>query len=108
MKGNNGILADHATGRELQFVLSKLLALQTARQVNVGTLTALHARVKEYNGSQAVVEACERDTVQIASAATGQIVKPVAPTTELTNELVDLVGGVWKVEYGSNVSPGCT
>jgi hypothetical protein len=71
-------------------------------------LSTIHANVKEFNGTEAVVEACGKDTVQIANAASGQIVRPAAPSTELINALLQEEGGVWKVTYQSNVSPGCS
>lgn len=108
VQGNSAVLADHASGRELKFVTSQLLSLQAAGQVDVGSLTSLHARVTQYNGSQAVVESCQRDTVQIVATATGRIVKPAGPSTELVNDLLVPENGAWKVEFGSNVSPGCT
>lgn len=108
VQGNNPMLADHMDGQQLKYVISQLLKLAQAGQVDVGMLSTIHARIKEFNGTEAVVEACGRDTVQIASASIGQVVQPTAPSTELINALVQEAAGVWKVTYQSNVSPGCS
>lgn len=46
-------------------VTAQLLKLAEAGQVDTGGLTSIRARVKEFGGIQAVVESCERDTVQV-------------------------------------------
>lgn len=104
---HDAILGNHMTGRQLAFVTSKLTELVSAGQFDMGSLTTIHARVTQFNGTQAVVESCGRDTIQIADAATRQIVKPASPGTELVDSIIQMTDGAWKVSYGSNVSPGC-
>ena len=108
VQGNSLTLADHMEGQQLQFVTSQLLKLAEAGQVDTGALSSIAARVKQFAGDQAVVEACEGDTVQVISSTTGQVVGPAAPTTELVNVLMQRSNGVWKVTTSSNVSPGCS
>ncbi len=108
VQGNDRRLAEHMDGRQLTYVFSQLLRLASAGEVDVGSLATVHARVKEFNDSEAVVEACGRDTIQIANASTGQVVQSAAPSTELVNALIQQVDGTWKVTYQSNVSPGCS
>ncbi|MGI8752896.1 MAG: hypothetical protein ACR2MN_11395 [Acidimicrobiales bacterium] len=108
VQGNAPELATHMDGRQLTYVFSQLVKLGATGEVDVGSLSTIHAEVKEFNGSEAVVEACGRDTVQIESISTGKIVQSAAPSTELINALVQQVAGTWKVAYQSNVSPGCS
>ncbi len=108
VQGNKLTLADHMEGQQLQFVTAQLLKLAEAGQVDTGGLMSIHARVKEFSGNQAVVEACERDTVQVVSTATGQVVGAAAPSKELVDVLMEESSGAWKVSTSSNVSPGCS
>ncbi len=102
------MLADHMTGQQLRFTVSQLLKLAEAGQADTGALTSIRAKVTQFANSQAVVEACERDTVQVISAATSQVVAPAAPSTELVNVLLQDLNGTWKVSTSSNVSSGCS
>ncbi len=107
VQGNSPILAAHMSGRELEGVVSQLLKLAEQNQVNTGMLSTIDSNVKEFRGSEAVVAACNRDTVGTANASTGQVVNQPASSTEFVNAIVQRVGDVWKVEYVSNVSAGC-
>lgn len=106
--GNSIILADHMTGDKLQTVEAALLKLSMASEVNNGSLSSLHARVTQFNGTEAVVESCELDKEAVESTSTGKVITPASNATELVNELVQLTGGVWKVSRGSQVKEGCS
>ncbi len=108
VQGNDPILANHMSGQELQGVVSQLLKLAEQNLVNTGTLSTIHATVQQFKDTQAVVVACNKDTVGTANASSGQVVSQPGPSTELVNAIVEEVGGVWKVTYVSNVSAGCS
>lgn len=107
VQANSPVLANHRSGNHLQHVVAALQNLAQASEVDRGSLTSLDARVTQFNGTQAVVVSCELDMVAIVSAATHQIVTPATGTRELVNDLVQLIGGVWKVTVGSQVHSGC-
>lgn len=108
VQGNDLALGNHMTGDKLLTVEGALVKLSLEGQFNSGSLTSLHARVTQFNGSEAVVESCELDNEAVNSLATGQVVTPASNSTELVNELVQLTGSVWKVARGSQVREGCS
>lgn len=108
IQGNSPILGNHMAGQELEGVVSHLLGLAEQNQVNTGLLSTIHANVKQFTGTKAVVIACNRDTVGTADASSGRIITQPAPSTELVNAIVQETDGVWKVTYVSNVSAGCS
>lgn len=61
VQGNSPVLANHMSGGELESVGASLLKLANAGQVNTGVLSTLHADVKQFEGTSAVVAACNRD-----------------------------------------------
>jgi len=107
VQGNSPTLSRHMANRQLTFVVKQLAGLAQMNEVDIGGLSSTQARVKQFEGSKAVVEACELDTVQIANALTGVVVRPAQPSTELVNVLLEEMAGTWKVTSSSNVSSGC-
>jgi hypothetical protein len=108
IQANNLVLGNHMIGDKLQTVVNALLKLSLANEVNSGSLTSLHARVSQFDGTEAVIESCELDREAVINATTGRVIIPASNSTELVNELVQLTGGVWKVARGSRVGGGCS
>lgn len=107
LQPNSPVLGDHMTGAELESVISQLLQLSQKGEIDEGSLSTIHSRIKQYTGTQAVVEACGTDAITIRDLKTNQTLSPPPAATELIDALLQKADGVWKVAQLNTVSAGC-
>lgn len=107
MDPESPLLAQHATGTQLETIQRAFLARRAGGEVIRGTLD-LAPRVVSVVGDKAAVRDCYLDNTGVYDAATGTRKDTASGTRHLITASVERAGGAWKVSDLKKEGDGCT
>lgn len=107
MDPENPLLAQHATGTQLETIQRAFLARRAGGEVIRGTLD-LAPRVVSVVGDKAAVRDCYLDNTGVYDAATGTRKDAASGVRLLITASVQREGGAWKVSDLKKEGDGCT
>lgn len=106
MDPQNPVLAQHATGKQLETIQRAFLARRAGGEVIRGTLD-LAPRVVSVVGDKAGVRDCYLDNTGVYDAATGARKDTASGVRHLVTASMQLDGGEWKVSDLKKEGDGC-
>lgn len=107
MDPEHPLLAERATGRQLETLQKAFLALKAGGEVIRGTLD-LAPRVVSVLGNTATVRDCYLDNTGVYDAATGVRKDTSSGVRHLATASLELIDGTWKVSTLTKEGDGCT
>ncbi len=107
MNPEHPLLAEHATGEQLETLQRAFLARKAGGEVIRGTLD-LAPRVVSVLGDEATVRDCYLDNTGVFDAATGERKDRASGVRHLVSASMRLDGGTWKVSSIQKEGDRCT